>query len=211
MTASSEICASRKAGHLVLQRRNSHQGIRFSRTVLILIIAIIALSLAFPVAAFGQSQIDEYRLKAAFLLHFAQFVEWPASAFENNTIVFCVVSDDPFHGDLEGTVQGKSVSGKSVRVRHIRQLPDSKGCQLLFMGKDQRGRVHEFIANLSVLPVLTVGESDDFLQQGGIIRFCMEDRKVRFEVNQDAAEKAHLNVSARLLLLARTVIGHGGR
>jgi len=57
------------------------------------------------------------------------------------------------------------------------------------------------------IPVLTVGETGDFLRQGGIIRFSMEDRKIRFDVNQEAAEKVHLNVSARLLLLARSVVG----
>ena len=126
-------------------------------------------------------------------------------------MVFCVLGDDPFHGDLEGTVEGKLVYGKSVRIRHIQQAVDGKECELIFLGRSENARVPEILKALSGLPVLTVGESDDFLRQGGIIRFCMEDRKVRFEVSQEAAERAHLNVSARLLLLAKTVVARNGR
>jgi len=88
------------------------------------------------------------------------------------------------------------------------QIQDSRTRHLLFIGKKESAHVPELIAILRNMPVLTIGESDDFLQQGGIIRFCWEERKVRFEVNQEAAGKANLKISSRLLLLAKTVIGH---
>jgi len=155
--------------------------------------------------ASAQSQVDEYRLKAAFLFHFAQFVEWPAGGVPSDEMVFCIAGEDPFQGDLEKTVQGKLIGGKSVRVRHLKQVQDGRGCQLLFIERKERAR--DFVVSVKEIPVLTVGETDDFLRQGGIIRFSMEDRKIRFDVNQEAAEKVHLNVSARLLLLARSVVG----
>lgn len=160
--------------------------------------------------AAGQSQVEEYRLKAAFLFHFAQFVEWPAGALPDGPdkpLVFCVVGDDPFQGELEGTVQGKSAGGRAVRIVHIQRIQANSGCHLAFIDRKQSGRVHELLASLDGAPVLTVGESEDFLRQGGMIRFCMEERKVRFEINQGAAERAHLKISARLLLLAKSVTG----
>ena len=185
---------------------------RWARTKLSIVILTALVYLICPLALRGQSEIDEYRLKAAFLFHFAQFVEWPSNPVKgpDNGFVFCVVGEDPFHGDLEGTVQGKSLSGKTIRVRHIKQPKDTKGCDVVFVDRNQSGRIGEFLAAVSDWPVLTVGDSDDFLRQGGMIRFCVEDRKVRFEVNQDAAEKANLKVSLRLLLLAKSVIGRNG-
>jgi len=171
---------------------------------------LAALYLLYPVLLRGQSEVDEYRLKAAFLFHFAQFVEWPSSVLKNppGPLVICVMGQDPFRGELEGLVQGKSIDGRVLEVRHVRQIQDSRTCHLLFIGKKESAHVPELIAILRNMPVLTIGESDDFLQQGGIIRFCWEERKVRFEVNQEAAGKANLKISSRLLLLAKTVIGH---
>jgi hypothetical protein len=179
---------------------------------LVLMFVLVTLQAICPLRITGQSAVEEYRLKAAFLFHFAQFVEWPSNSFgtPHGAMIFCVAGEDPFLGDLERTVQGKAVAGKSIEVRHIRQGSDTKGCQLLFIGSHESGRSREFIASVKDMPVLTVGESDDFLLQGGIIRFCAEDRKIRFEVNQEAAGKAHLNVSSRLLLLAKNVTGQSG-
>jgi hypothetical protein len=179
----------------------------------LLTVTLMALAyISCPLALRGQSEVDEYRLKAAFLFHFAQFVEWPSNPARGTEsgFVFCVVGEDPFQGDLEGTVQGKSVSGKIIRVRHIKQPQDTKGCDVVFVDRNQNGRIPEFLAAVSDWPVLTVGDSDDFLRQGGMIRFCMEERKVRFEVNEEAAEKADLKVSSRLLMLAKSVMRRSG-
>lgn len=173
---------------------------------------LVFLYLICPMRLRGQSEVDEYRLKAAFLFHFAQFVEWPSSVLKNppGPLVVCVVGQDPFRGELEGIVQGKSIDGRVLEVRRVKQLQDSRECHLLFIGKKESTRIPELIGTIRNVPVLTIGESDDFLQQGGIIRFCWEERKVRFEVNQEAAGKANLKISSRLLLLAKAVIGGSG-
>jgi len=180
----------------------------------LLVGAFVALLIAIcPTVSIAQSQVDEYRLKAAFLFHFAQFVEWPAEALGNadNPFVICVVGEDPFHGDLEETVRGKTIAARMVRIRHIKQVQEGQGCQVVFIDKDERKNVTVLMSGLPKTSVLTVGESDDFLQQGGIIRLFVEDRKIRFEINQQAAEAANLRVSSRLLLLATAVIGGSRR
>jgi hypothetical protein len=178
----------------------------------LLIGVLFALLAIRPMPSTAQSQVDEYRLKAAFLFHFAQFVEWPAEALgnANSPFVICIAGEDPFHGDLEEAVEGKSIGSRPVRLRHIKQLRESQGCHVLFIGKDESNGVEPLTSTLNNMPVLTVGESDDFLQKAGIIRFCLEDRKIRFEVNQDAAEAVNLKISSRLLLLAKTVVGRKG-
>jgi hypothetical protein len=161
----------------------------------------------------AQSPVDEYRLKAAFLFHFAQFVEWPTEALGNisDPFVLCTVGDDPFHGDLEETIRGKTIDERVVRIRHLSQIQEPQGCDVLFIDKDDSRSISQRMLALRKTPILTVGESDDFLQQGGMIRVFVEDHKIRFEINREAAETANLKVSSRLLLLAKTVIGGSRR
>jgi YfiR/HmsC-like len=175
--------------------------------------AILAASLTEnPGAALAQSSASEYHVKAAFLFHFVQLVEWPAGSLGNeiNPITVCTVGDDPFHGDLEATLAGQSVGARPFRVRHLQPTQDFLGCQVLFVGKHDAARLGRLLLDLKNGPILTVGESDDFAQQGGMIGFLLVDNKVRFEINLEAAERAKLKISSRLLLLAKSVIGNHG-
>ena len=112
-------------------KRSDVQGTARQKCLRLILTAL--LYVICPMIARAQSDIDEYRLKGAFLFHFAQFVEWPSNALTSTdgSLIFCVVGEGPFHGDLEGTVQGKSVAGRTVRIRHIKQSQEVKGCQLL--------------------------------------------------------------------------------
>ncbi|MGB6684559.1 MAG: YfiR family protein, partial [Candidatus Acidiferrum sp.] len=152
---------------------------------------------------------SEYQVKAAFLFHFAQFVEWPQVAFKDAAapLTYCTVGEDFFHGALDASLTGKTIDGRPIRVRHFKQAREIQGCQVLFIGAQQKQFVFATLANLNGSPVLTVGESEQFVQEGGMIGFLLEDNKVRFEINLSAAEHAKLKISARLLELAKTVIG----
>ena len=149
-------------------------------------------------------------MKAAFLFHFAQLVDWPAPSpgEENRPLTLCTLGQDPFGGDLETTLQGKSIGTHRVQIRHVRQPQDVPGCQVVFISGRDRKQVVSLLASLKNDAVLTVGESDDFVKQGGMIGFCMDSDKVRFDVNVDAAARAKLKISSRLLLLAKSVIGN---
>jgi hypothetical protein len=151
----------------------------------------------------------EYQVKAAFLFHFAQFVDWPREAFKDATtpLTYCTVGEDPFHGALDASLDGKTIDGRPARVVHFKQAQEIQGCQILFLGTPEKKFISATLANLKASPVLTVGESENFVQQGGMIGFFLEDNKVRFEINLDAAGRAKLKISARLLALAKTVIG----
>jgi hypothetical protein len=162
--------------------------------------------------AAAQSADDEYRVKAAFLFHFAQLVEWPSDipGDDDHSLRLCTLGEDPFHGELESTVEGKLVGMRTMRVKHLKETDDPKSCQILFIGSSETKRVPSLFVQLGNSPVLTVGETSTFLLQGGIIRFCLENNKVRFEINLDASQRAGIKISSRLLLLAKTVIGNRG-
>ena len=151
----------------------------------------------------------EYLVKAAFLFHFAQFVDWPSEAFKDaaSPLTYCIVGEDPFHGSLDASFNGKTIDGRWVRVLHLRQGQEVQGCQVMFMGAEERKSIPAALANLKGRPVLTVGESERFVQMGGMIGFFLEDNKVRFDINLNAAERSNLKISASLLTLAKTVIG----
>lgn len=161
-------------------------------------------------SAIAQSQVDEYRVKAAFLFHFGQLADWPLSAFANEkkTFTVCILGDDPFLGELEETVEGKLIGLRTVHVVHVKQLQGAPVCQILFFGQRTDKNRAAMLSQLINVPVLTVGENDEFLEQGGMIHFFLDDNKIRFDINLDAAERSGLKLDSRLLLLARTVVGN---
>jgi YfiR/HmsC-like len=155
----------------------------------------------------AQSSDAEYRVKAAFLFHFAQLVDWPAGGGINNSLSLCTLGNDPFQGALDASVAGKVIDTRILRVRHLKEPEQMHTCQILFLDSGQGKRIPGLLAALRNTPVLTVGESAGFLESGGMVRFLLQDNKVRFEINLAAAESAGLKISSRLLVLAQTVLG----
>ena len=166
-------------------------------------------SVCFVEPALGQAQADEYQVKAAFLFHFAQLVDWPSSAFtaNNNALVLCTYGDDPFHGELEKMIQGKQIGSRSIQVKHLKQTEDVHSCQIVFVSKGVSKYVPALLTNVGDAPIMTIGETGNFVEYGGVIGFCMDEDKIRFEVNLQSAERSKLKISSRLLLLAKTVVG----
>lgn len=178
------------------------------RAVAMLLAALAALCPGRGAGGQGGSS-SEYAVKAAFLFHFAQFVEWPAESFQgaSSPYVYCTMGVDPFKGALDTTLSGKTVGGRTFEVRHLKQGKEAQGCHLLFIGEEQERLFSPVATQLQGTPVLIVGESEGFVGEGGMVGFALEDNRVRFEVNLEAAEKAKLKISAKLLALAKTVIG----
>ena len=149
--------------------------------------------------------IDEYRVKAAFLYNFAKFVEWPVGSFKNaeDPIIICVLGN-PFGDRLENTVNGKEIDGRRLIVRQISDISEAAGCHILFVATGKK-RVTDLLGSVKASPVLTIGESGNFAEAGGVIGFKLESGKVRLQINIYAAERAHLRVSSKLLGLAEIV------
>lgn len=149
------------------------------------------------------SAVSASRLKAAFLFNFAKFVEWPPEAFaeRNSPFVIGVLDDDSFVDELEQTVVGKKIEDHPITVQAFRSTEESMKCHILFLNSEKR-RLTEILQRLRGSPVLTVGETDRFIETGGMINFIAENNKIRFQINHDAAKAARLTVSSKLLNLA---------
>jgi YfiR/HmsC-like len=160
----------------------------------------------------AQTTAKEYRIKAAFLFNFALYVEWPPDAFQdaNSPLTYCTVGEDPFEGVLDQSLNAKSVGTHPLRVQHLKAPENFQGCQIVFIGANEKKRIAAILESLKQTPVLVVGESSHFVQQGGTVGFLSEENTVRFEVNLDAAQRARLNISATLLSVAKTVIDRAG-
>jgi hypothetical protein len=165
----------------------------------------MALAATFLVAAHGQ--IDEYQVKARFLCNFARYVEWPAESFKaaDDPIVICIVGNDPFGGALDQAVNGNQVEGRRFLVRAVSGIPPDPHCHILFIPSSERKLFRSMAASLENSAMLTVGEIQGFPNDGGVINFRLEDGRVHFEINLDAAGRKHLRISSRLLSLAQAV------
>ncbi len=172
--------------------------------------ALIWLAAVLVARAPAPAQVNrttEYQVKAAFLLNFIQFIEWPSDAFgdANGPIVVGVLGDDPFGEILEQTFRNEIVQEKGLRVVRSQHVEDLAGCHLLFVSRSERARVGEIIAELRSRPVVTVSEISGFARRGGVINFYVDGNKIRFEINADAAEKKGVRISSQLLKRSRVV------
>lgn len=149
---------------------------------------------------------SEYLIKAGYIYNFAKLVEWPAAARRGQPMVIGVLGNDAFAGVLDQVVHGKKIDERPLRVKrlHAKDVRDC-GCQILFVAAAESGRAEEVIQAHGGAAVLTIAEAPDFASRGGIIALVLQDSKVRFIVNVDAAAQAALSISSRLLALATVV------
>lgn len=174
---------------------------------MLIVLSVIMVDLQSLHPAYAQTTTDEYKVKAAFLFHFAQLVDWPSGAFNSGdqSINLCIFDDEPHLQELQSTLEGKPIGTRVVHVLLLHQTQPPEGCSILFVGRDEGRRQTAALRSLRGQPVLTVGEADNFLSEGGIIRFHLEQDKVRFDISLGVAESSHLKISSRLLLLASSV------
>ena len=174
------------------------------------ICASILLLLAVVFAGHAQAAEDvallEYKVKGAFLYNFAKFVEWPAVAFKTNDspLIIGALGDTMLPPDLEQAVEGRTVNGRPVVVRRSKRIEDLMDAHVLFISSSEQADYGRIMGMLTGRGVLTVGESSEFLRQGGVINFVLRDNKVRFEIDRTAAEREGLQISSQLLKLAVT-------
>jgi len=156
----------------------------------------------------AQTEISrEYQVKAVFLFNFAQFVKWPASAFSGAEapLTIGVLGDDPFDAFLDKTVQGEKVNGHPLVIRRYRNIEDVKNCQVLFISRSENKRMERILAGLKGRNILTVGDMEGFVKNGGVIRFVTEENKIHFRINLEVAKGAKLTISSKMLRLAEIV------
>jgi hypothetical protein len=145
-------------------------------------------------------------LKAAFLYNFAKFAEWPAAALApGQELSLCVIGDSAVADALEQTIRGRKVDDHELSVAIVKADGQGRSCHLLYISgldKDRTGRLLESLRDTSTF---TVGDADQFAAMGGVAQLIVENDQMRFAVNVDAANRAHIKISSKLLGLARIV------
>ncbi len=175
-------------------------------------VGLVLLLVSVPAPAHGQESAVENpnKVKAAFLRNFAHYVTWPGSAFPDSHSPWrvCILGRDPFGDMLEKTFQGRTEQDRSFEVHRgdtLRRLPT---CQIIFLAFDDPLARRAILSELRGKPVLTVGDTPEFLREGGVIRFQVEDR-VRLSINLDQARAASLAIQTRMLEVSQEVVENG--
>jgi hypothetical protein len=171
------------------------------RTALLRAVMMAALLLTFPKANAQQAAASEAQVKAAFIVNFAKFVEWPSDR-SSGPLVICVAdrSSDTLQ-ELRRLAESKSVAGRSIQVRSIGGFAESSGCHIVFVPQSTLKQLPPYGGN----EILSVGENSAFLENGGILSLVIQNDHVRLQVNPEAAQAAQLKISSKLLAIARVV------
>jgi hypothetical protein len=146
-------------------------------------------------------------VQAVFLFNFAQFVDWPAEAFPDAKapLVIGILGKDPFGSFLDETVRGETVRGRTFRIVRYRRVEEVKDCHILFISRSESKRLDSILAALKDRPILTVSNGDDFDRPGGIIRFILDENRIRLSIDLEAAQAPGLTISSKLLRSAEIV------
>jgi len=160
-----------------------------------------------PDCAAQSDRAAEHQVKAAFLYKFASYVEWPESAFArpDTPITIAVLGEEPLAVELEQAAAGRTVNDRRIAVRRVKAGESLAGIHILFVGKPESGRLGQIVQSALAQSILTVTESDGALAQGSVINFLVADRRVRFEISLQSAERSKLRLSSRLLAVAAQV------
>jgi len=151
----------------------------------------------------------EYQVKAAFIYNFAKFVEWPQSAFDhdNNFIILSIAPNNEPNSDVFLSLNNKTVGGKKIKVRICDDIKSVGGdCHILFLDSADPKFIQDVLKTVKDRSVLTVGHSNGFIQEGGIINFFIKEGKLRFEVNLDAARRSGIKLGSQILMSAEIII-----
>lgn len=166
-----------------------------------------------PIHARAQAEeaVPEPQVKAAYLLKFLDFVEWPAAVFTapRSPFVIGVAGADTLADELEALVARRRSEARPVVARRFKPGEAPTGVHVLFVGRGAGTRLKPLFAAVELQPVLVVGETDEAFEAGAAIGFVMVDKRVRFDVAPRQAESRELRISSRLLGVARKVVGAG--
>jgi len=171
-----------------------------------------ATALLQPAAARAEAT-PEYKIKAVYLFNIVRFVKWPTNAFSapDSPLVIGILGDNPFGNELQKLMDGKLVGRRAIVVKHAATAADAKACHAVFIPASEQANLLLHLATLRNAPVLTIGESAEFLDDGGMIEFFVEQQKVRFNINQAQADTEGVQLDSQLLNRANTVRKRQGK
>ncbi len=190
-------------------RKNAHLGRRPHVFLTALVSLLLGLCCAGQCLAQSDALTVEYKVKAAYLYKMAGYVQWPEQSLPNpeSPFVIGVLGADRLVDELQAVVTGKTVGSHQVMLRKLHRGDPPTGIHILFVGRAESMTVPATLAALRGKPVLTVTEFEADFLAGSVINFVLVDDKVRFDIAPRQGELANLKISARLLTVARKIVG----
>jgi YfiR/HmsC-like len=199
--ASCLVCRALRLWGLMARYGRAQSG-GFRRALNLVCLAVL---LAFDRGlAADPTPLAEHQIKALYLYNLTKYMEWPADAFASTNAPFTIglMAGTDLRGDLLEITKGKVIGGREILVRFIERTQDVKSCQLIFLESGDRRNLALALNAAKDLPVLPVGVSEDFINSGGIIIFSRKDNKLKLRIDLNAARRARLTVSAKLMAVA---------
>jgi hypothetical protein len=148
------------------------------------------------------SPVHEYELKAVFLYNLGHFVTWQPNSMNNGYFLICVLGKDPFQNSLELATSGKQLQGQPVKLRYLKRVEEGLDCQTMFISQSEERSISSILLTLEKYPILTVSDMTNFLSEGGMVSFVINNDRVRLQINKTNANKVGLNISSRLFAVA---------
>jgi hypothetical protein len=164
--------------------------------------ATFALLLLFRAVVFAQD-VTEPALKAAFIYNFSKFTEWPGVIPGADPFVICVLGDGAVGDALERAVLGRVLAGHPIVTSHVVASAPKRACHVLYLSGVSAAQAGLLVADLRDVPVLTISDVEGFTGVGGIAQFFFEHGQLRFRIRLESAKRARLQISSRLLIMAR--------
>lgn len=194
-------CAPASADHTGVARRVRHVKLAG-------VAARLAMGFSFllpgaqPVLA--AEPVPEYQLKSAFIYNFTTFIDWPGAVGKQLTLCVAVPQDSVGYFTR---MAGKPVGDRTLAVRPLGQDDSAEGCSILFVADSESASFDDWLSEVGDENVLTIAESADWLKKGVVMSLVLQDNRVTFDVNLEAARGENIDISSRLLRLARKVYG----
>jgi hypothetical protein len=178
----------------------------FYRKLAAIFILILVTVAVVTVSSFGEERkLGEYEVKAVFIYNLAKFIEWPDKSLDNSsTLTVYILGDDLFGTDLDA-IRDKLIKGKRIVVQQIDSPDDLKNAGILFISSSEKEYLRDILKRISGLPILTVGDTKSYAQRGVMINFYIENNKIRFEINLEAANLAGLKISSNVLRMGTII------
>ena len=170
---------------------------------LLLLTAVTVFLAAPPPAHAGRKNLQEYKIKAAFIYNFAKYVSWPKNIFvdKNEPLVLGLLGDNPFGKEIY-KINDKLVHDRRLKVVVIKDYEEIKSCNLLYISPSESARLDKIKTTLKRKKILTISDIDNFAADGGMIELVIKEGRIKFIINPKAAERAGLEISSQLLKLA---------
>lgn len=175
------------------------------RSALTLVVVLFGASAGFSVRAGAQSASGP-DLTAAYLTNFARFTVWPPEALPAEArLVMCVRGSESVSDALDALTRSQTIAGHALSVRRVKPEDTLQECHLVYATNLDRDEAERLLRETGNRPILTVSDAADFTRKGGIAHFFVEKERLRFAVNPEAADRARLRISSKLLSLSTIV------